>query len=188
MNDLLQDVQYSFRTMLKHRTFTFIAVLAVALGIGANTAIFSVVNGVLLRPLPYQQPARLVTILHTGASPVAPANFFDLKQQSQSFESIAAAQAWGPNLAARDQPEHLRGLQLSADMFHLLGVNAALGRIFIVGENQPGNDRVVVLSNHLSQRRFGADRNWHAQARALMKSRCVRRWAPVELASFANRF
>ncbi len=98
MDNLLKDIKYALRMMLKHRSFTFIAVLAVALGIGANTAIFSVVNGVLLRPLPYQAPEQLVTVLHDGSSPVAPANFFDLRQQSQSFESIAAAQAWGPNL------------------------------------------------------------------------------------------
>ncbi len=159
MDNFLKDLKYAFRMMLKHRSFTFIAVLAVALGIGANTAIFSVVNGVLLRPLPYHAPEQLVTVLHNGSSPVAPANFFDLRQQSESFESIAAAQWWEPNLTGRDQPEHLRGLQLSADMFHLLGVNPALGRAFIAGEDQPGNDHVVVLTNRLWQRRFGGDKN-----------------------------
>jgi putative ABC transport system permease protein len=159
MNNIFKDIQYAFRTMLKHRGFTFVALLAVALGIGANTAIFSVVNGVLLRPLPYQAPEQLVTILHDGTSPVAPSNYFDLKQQSQSFESMSAAQMWGPNLTGRDQPENLRGLQVSADMFHLLGVNPILGRTFTAGEDQPGNDHVVVLSNRLWQRRFGADPN-----------------------------
>jgi putative ABC transport system permease protein len=159
MNDILKDIQYAFRMMLKHRSFTFVGLLAVALGIGANTAIFSVVNGVLLRPLPYHAPDQLTTVLHTGTSPVAPANFLDLKQQSQSFESMAAAQMWGPNLTGRDQPENLRGLQLSADMFHLLGINPVLGRTFSTGEDQTGNDHVVVLSDRLWQRRFGGDRN-----------------------------
>ncbi len=159
MNNLLKDLRYAFRMMLKHRSFTIVAVVAIALGIGANTAIFSVVNGVLLRPLPYNAPDELVTILHDGTSPVAPANYFDLKQQSQSFESMAAAQMWGPNLTGRDQPENLRGLQLSADMFHLLGVNPIAGRTFSADEDQPGKERVVVLSNRLWQRRFGSDRN-----------------------------
>src|SRR6185436_1327400 len=105
MNDLLKDIQYAFRMMHKHRSFTFIAVLAVALGIGANTAIFSVVSGLLLRPLPYASPDQLVTVLHNGTSPVAPSNYLDLKQQSKSFESLAAAQMWVPNLTGRDQPE-----------------------------------------------------------------------------------
>lgn len=159
MDNIFKDIQYAFRMMLKHRSFTIVALLALALGIGANTAIFSVVNGVLLRPLPYQSPEQLVTILHEDTAPVAPSNYLDLKKQSQSFESMAAAQMWGPNLTGRDQPEHLRGLQLSANMFHLLGVNPVLGRTFTTGEDQPGNDRVVVLSNRLWQRRFGADQN-----------------------------
>jgi len=112
MESLLKDIRYAFRMMLKHRTFTLIAVIALGLGIGANTAIFSVVKGVLLRPLAYHAPEELVTILHDGSDPVAPANFFDLKQQTQSFETMAAAQVWGPNLTGRDQPEHLSGLKL----------------------------------------------------------------------------
>ena len=159
MNNLFKDLRYAFRMMLKHRSFTLVALVAIALGIGANTAIFSVVNGVLLRPLPYHAPDELVTILHDGTSPVAPANYFDLKQQSQSFESMAAAQMWGPNLTGRDQPENLRGLQLSADMFHLLGVNPIVGRTFSNGEDQPGKERVVVLGHGLWQRRFGSDKN-----------------------------
>ncbi|HEV2829865.1 MAG TPA: ABC transporter permease [Pyrinomonadaceae bacterium] len=156
MNNFIKDLKYAFRMMLKHRSFTFVAVFAIALGIGANTAIFSVVNGVLLRPLPYASPKELTTILH-GSSPVAPANFLDLRQESQTFESIAAAQLWGPSLTGRDQPEHLRALQLSANMFHLLGINPALGRAFNAQEDQTGNDHVVVLSNRLWQRRFEAD-------------------------------
>jgi predicted permease len=157
MGTFFNDVRYGFRMMLKHRTFTVIAVVALGLGIGANTAIFSVINGVLLRPLPYRDPAQLMTILHDGSSPVAPANYFDLSQQSQSFESIAAAQWWEPNLTGRDQPEHLRGLQLTAEMFRLLGINPALGRTFHTGEDQTGNDHVVVLSHRFWQRRFSSD-------------------------------
>lgn len=154
---MLNDLRYGFRMIIKHRMVTCVAVLALGLGIGANTAIFSIINAVVLRPLPYGDPERLVTILHEGSNPVAPANYFDLAAQSQSFEGIAAAQYWEPNLTGRDQPEHLRGLKLTAQMFQVLGVSPALGRTFNPDEDQPGRDRVVVLSNQLWQRRFGGE-------------------------------
>jgi putative ABC transport system permease protein len=154
---MLNDLRYALRMMNKHRLFTGVAVLALGLGIGANTAIFSVINAVVLRPLPYHDPDQLVTVLHDGAKPVAPANYIDVAQQNQSFESIAAAQWWEPNLTGRDEPEHLRGLQLTARMFQVLGVSPALGRTFNADEDQPGRERVVVLSNRLWQRRFAGD-------------------------------
>lgn len=159
MEILIREVRYCVRSLLKHPGFVAIAVITLALGIGANTAIFSVVNAVLLRPLAYRDPSKLVTVLHDGSSPVAPANFFDWQRQSQSFEALAAAQWWEPNLSGTDQPEHLRGLQMTAQMFQLLGVDPMLGRTFAAGEDQPGNEHVVVLSNRLWQRRFGGDRN-----------------------------
>jgi putative ABC transport system permease protein len=143
--------------MLKHRLFTCVAVLALGLGIGANTAIFSVINAVVLRPLPYADPEQLVTILHHEAKPLAPANYLDLAAQSKNFTAIAAAQWWEPNLTGREHPEHLRGLQLTAQMFQVLGVGPVLGRTFNADEDQPGHDRVVVLSHRLWQRRFGGD-------------------------------
>jgi putative ABC transport system permease protein len=154
---VLNDLRYGFRMIIKHRMVTCVAVLALGLGIGANTAIFSIINAVVLRPLPYGDPERLVTVLHEGSNPVAPANYFDLAAQSQSFEGIAAAQYWEPNLTGRDQPEHLRGLKLTAQMFQVLGVSPALGRTFNPDEDQPGRDHVVVLSNQLWQRRFGGE-------------------------------
>ena len=154
---MLNDLRYGFRMIIKHRMVTCVAVLALGLGIGANTAIFSIINAVVLRPLPYRDPEQLMTILHEGSNPVAPANYFDLAEQSQSFEGIAAAQWWEPNLTGRDQPEHLRGLKLTAQMFQVLGVSPALGRTFNPDEDQPGRDRVVVLSNRLWQRRFGGE-------------------------------
>jgi len=143
--------------LLKNRSFTLIAAFALALGIGANSAIFSVVNAVLLRPLPYSNPEQVVVVLHDGSNPVAPADFFDWRDQQTVFESIAAAQYWTPTLTGRDKPEQIYALQLTADMFHLLGVSPSLGRAFVDGEDQPGNERVVVLSNRLWQRRFGSD-------------------------------
>lgn len=154
---MLNDLRYAFRMMVKHRLFTCVAVLALGLGIGANTAIFSVINAVVLRPLPYGNPEQLVTVLHDGAKPVAPANYFDLAAQNQSFAAIAAAQWWEPNLTGREQPEHLRGLQLTAQMFQVLGVSPVIGRTFNADEDQPGRERVVVLSHGLWQRRFGGD-------------------------------
>ena len=159
MEAIIQDIRYGFRMLLKNRSFTLIAIFALALGIGANTAIFSVVNAVLLRPLPYNDPARIMTVLHQELGPVAPANFFDFREQQSVFESIAAAQYWTANLTGRDRPEQINGVQLTADMFHLLGVPPLLGRTFSDGEDQPGNERVIVLSHRLWQRRFGGDSN-----------------------------
>ena len=158
MRTIWQDVRYGFRMLLKSRSFTLVALVALALGIGANTAIFSVVNAVLLRPLPYRDPARLVTVLHDGWKPVAPANFLDWREQTRVFDSMAAAQVWGPSLTGRDEPEQLKALQLSANMFDVLGVGASLGRTFAEGEDQPGRDHVVVLSDGIWRRRFGGDR------------------------------
>jgi putative ABC transport system permease protein len=154
-----QDLRYGLRMMRRGPGFAAVAVLTLALGIGANTAIFSVVNAVLLRPLPYHDPARLVTVLHDGWKPVAPANFLDWREQSSSFESVAAAQLWSLTMTGRDRPEQLEVLQTSAEMFHLLGVNAALGRAFETGEDQPGREHVVVLSHGFWQRRFGGARD-----------------------------
>lgn len=159
MSTLISDIRYAIRSLRKRPGFTAIAVITLSLGIGANTAMFSLINAVILRPLPYRDPERLVTILHDGAKPVAPANYFDLAAQSQSFEAIAAAQWWEPNLTGRDQPEHLRALQLTGQMFQVLGVNCELGRTFNADEDQPGRNHVVVLSHRLWQRRFGSDPN-----------------------------
>jgi putative ABC transport system permease protein len=157
MGTLLQDMRYGFRMLLKRPVFTLVVVLTLALGIGANTAIFSVVNAVLLRPLPYKDPAQIVTVLHEGWKPVAPANFFDWREQSHSFDAMAAAQMWSPNLTGGDRPENLHALQMTAEMFRLLGINPLLGRTFNAGEDRAGNEHVVVLSQRLWQRRFGSD-------------------------------
>lgn len=159
METFIKEVRYAIRSLAKRPGFVITALITLALGIGANTAIFSVVNAVLLRPLAYRNPEQLVTVLHDGSSPVAPANFLDWKQQSQSFESLAAAQWWEPNLSGTDQPEHLRGLQMTDPMFRLLGVDPIIGRTFTDGEDQPGREHVAVLSNRLWHRRFGANPN-----------------------------
>ena len=167
LRQLGQDLKYGLRTMRRSPGFAAVAVLTLALGIGANTAIFSVVNAVLLRPLPYRDPARLVTVLHDGWKPVAPANFFDWREQSSSFESVAAAQLWSLTMTGQGQPEQLELLQTSAEMFRVLGVDAALGRTFASGEDQPGREHVVVLSHGFWLRRFGGAPNVVGQQVAL---------------------
>src|SRR4029453_1837341 len=107
MNSLWQDLRYGMRSLVKEPGFTLVAVVTLALGIGATTAIFSVVNGILLRPLDYQQPQEIVTLLNHGRGPVSPANFLDFRANSQSFTQMAAAEAWGGTLAGNNQPESL---------------------------------------------------------------------------------
>ncbi len=155
MEYLLTDLRYGVRMLLKNPGFTLIAVLTLSLGIGANTAIFSVVNGVLLRPLAYYEPERIVTLLSDGRSPVSPANFLDFRANSQSFVQMAAAEAWGGALTGNDTPEQLSGLRMGEGLFDMLGVPALMGRTLQAEDFQPGKDRVLVLSHKLWQRVFG---------------------------------
>ena len=155
---MFNDLRYAFRMLRKNPGFASVAILTLALGIGANSAIFSVVNGVLLKPLAYHEPERIVTLLHDGRRPVAPADFLDWRAQSQSFESMSAAEAWGGMLAGSERAESIVGLRLGEGLFQLLGVAPALGRTFDAQDFQPGQDQVVVLSHSLWQRRFGGDK------------------------------
>jgi predicted permease len=159
LDQLAQDLRYGARGMWRTPAFTAVAVMALALGIGASTAIFSVVNAVLLRPLAYKDSDRLVTILHHGSDPVAAANYIDWRDQSRSFEAVGAAEYWSPNLTGSDPPEHLYGLKLAQSLMPMLGVEPLLGRLFIAGEDQKGAEHEVVLSYRLWQRRFASDRN-----------------------------
>lgn len=161
MNNLWQDLRYGVRTLYRNPRFAAVAILALALGIGANTAIFSVVYGVLLRALPYEDSDELVVILRQSmrdggyGGPVAPANFYDWREQAQSFEQMTAAEVWGPVLTEQDVPEKLGGLRASANLFAMLGVEPLLGRSFRPEDERPENERVVVLGYGLWQRRFG---------------------------------
>jgi predicted permease len=152
-----QDLRYSARILKKNPSFTLIAVITLALGIGATTAIFSVVYGVLLRPLDYQDPQQIVTLLNKGRGPVSPANFLDLKANSQSFTRMAAAEAWGGTLVNNDAPEAISGLRMGEGLFELLGVEPLLGRGLQPEDFKPGKDHVLVLSYKLWQRGFGGD-------------------------------
>jgi len=150
------DIRYAIRVLLKSRGITLVAVVALALGIGVNTAIFSVVNAVLFRPLPYSDPARLVTVLRPDSNPVAAPDFLEFRDHAHSFEHVGAAEGWSASLTGRDAPEQIRGLHLSEDMFAMLGVAALRGRTFSADDLKPGSPRVLVISYALWQRSFAA--------------------------------
>ena len=160
----MKDVRYGVQNLIRTPGFTAVAVLTLALGIGANTAIFGVVNAVLLHPLAYKDADRLVTLLHNGTDPVATANYIDWRDQSRSFEAIGAADYWSPNLASSNSSdsnpaEHLYGLKVTQNLLPLLGVEPLLGRLFMRGEDQEGAEHEAILSYRLWQRRFNGDRN-----------------------------
>jgi hypothetical protein len=157
METLLQNLRYTFRALRKSPGFTAVAVITLALGIGANTAIFGVVNAVLLRPLPYKDDSRLVVILNQGRNPVAPANFIDWRSQSQSFSQMGAAEYWTPNLTGTDNPEKLWALHVTPDIFPMLGVQPVLGRMFLSEEQEAGKEHEVVLSYSLWQSHFAGN-------------------------------
>lgn len=165
MRTLWQDLRYGARTLWKTPGFTLIAVLTLALGIGANTAIFSIVNGVLLRPLPYRDPDRIVTLWENNAKDgierddVSPANFLDWRDRHRAFEEIAFANPFSFDYTGGDEPEVLRNALVSRGFFQILGVGALHGRVFTPEEYEAGREQVIVLSHGLWQRRFGGDPN-----------------------------
>ena len=155
---LARDVRHGWRSLRRSPGFTTAAVLALALGIGATSAIMSVVNSVLLRPLSYADPGRLVVLSH-GGGPVAPANFADWRAQSRAFSEVAAAEYWTPTLSGSDAPESIPALHLTSGMLPMLGVKPLLGRFFTSDEDRPGRSSVAVIGYGLWQRRFAGDRN-----------------------------
>lgn len=163
MNTLFQDFRYAIRTLRKSPGFSAVAVLTLALGIGANTAIFSVVNAVLLKPLPFTAPDRLVMLSHVYPSmsgfqaSVSIPGHLDYVEQNRTFSSMAAIAFRDVNLTGRGQPERLTARAVSYEFFPTLGVQAILGRTFLLEEDDPDRNRVAVLSHGLWQRRFGGD-------------------------------
>jgi predicted permease len=157
METLLQDVRYGFRMLRKNPGFTAVAVIALGLGIGANTAIFSVVNAVLLRPLPYKHPEQLVVLLHDDRNPVAPGNFVDWQRQNHVFEAMGAAEYWTPNLTGNENAEKMWALQITPDVLPMLGVQPLLGRVFLPEEQESGKNHEVVLSYQIWQSNFAGD-------------------------------
>jgi putative ABC transport system permease protein len=163
MQTLSQDLRYGARMLFKKPGFTLIAIGALALGIGANTAIFSVVNAVLLRPLPYEESERLVVLYETNPQQgrdemsVSYPNFADWRAQSQSFEQLAACLYGGMILTGKDEPAMLQGMAVSADFFAMLRVKPLRGCVFLPEEDKVGGAPVLVVSHALWQRRFGGD-------------------------------
>lgn len=160
MNNLIQDIRYGLRGLWRHPGFTIVAACSLALGIGANTAIFSVVNGVLLSPLPYPQPEQLVTLhqskpnFQAGAIPYP--NFRDLQKQNQTFSAMAISRATSFSLIGAGEPERVNARLVSAEFFSVLGVRPLLGRTFMFGEDESGAGPVALISQDLWQRKFGS--------------------------------
>ncbi len=179
MGTLWQDLRYGIRTLLRRPGFTLIAVLALMLGIGANSAIFSVVNGVLLRPLPYADPERLVQVWEyrprqgMNQIEVSSAEFAAWRDQNRVFEQIAAIDHADYNLTGNDEPQRISGARVSASYFPLLGVKPALGRTFLPEEDQPDHNSVVVLSYGIWQGRFGSDPNILGKSVTLNGTACT---------------
>src|SRR5688572_18256826 len=160
MDHLKQDLQYALRRLVKAPGFTAVAVLTLALGIGANSAIFSVVNGVLLKPLPYPESGRLVGVYHTsdgGRSVMSGPNFTDIARMATTLESVAATATATAILTGEGEPARLRIGRVSASFFDVLRVAPALGRRFNADENTPGRTNIVILSHALWEQRFGGD-------------------------------
>jgi putative ABC transport system permease protein len=163
METLLKDIGYGIRSLLKHPGFTAIAVITLALGIGANTAMFSVINAVLLRPLPYRDPSRLVTIWEQSPErdmyqlPVSLANMRDWIDQNQSFEQISAYTFTNLNLTGTGEPARLGTVRATANLFPLVGTVPVIGRSFLPEEDKEGANHVVILGHAIWQSRFGSD-------------------------------
>ena len=164
METLLREIRHGIRSLIKRPGFTIVALIALALGIGANTAIFSLVNGVLLRPLPFAEPDRLVWMwgnIRNGGNraSVSPPDFLDYRNENKTFEEFAASftMPLPLNLTGSGEPERLSAAGITGNYFQALGAKPLLGRTFVLENEKPGNDQVVVLSYALWQKRFGGD-------------------------------
>src|ERR687890_179078 len=159
MGTLWKDVQYAARVLLKSPGFTAVAVIAIALGVGANTAIFSVVNAVLLKPLAYKDPQQLVLIQHNYKkldlkATVAAAGYAYYRDNAKSFSEVAAFNGFSANLTGEGEPERLAGMYVTANIFNALGAQPEQGRALLPEENAEGRNKVVVLSDGFWRRRF----------------------------------
>ena len=163
MDDVLQDIRYALRLCFRTPGFTMVAVLALALGIGANTAIFTIVNAVLLEPLPFRDPGRLVVMWETNVrrpgrpNVLGPANFIRWRERATAFERTAPFYDYRVNLTGSGAPEEIVGMDVTPDFFPTLGIAPLAGRVFAEDEGPEGHDAVAILSYGLWQRRFGGD-------------------------------
>lgn len=164
MHTLWQDVRYALRGLVQSRTFTLVAVLTLGLGIGANTAIFSVVKAVLLNSLPYAQPDRLVFVAQADPETPRPETVdftttWDWRERNRTFEKLSLYRNWGPALIGAGEPEIIPGMRVGWDYFETLGVKLERGRTFLMDEDQPDRWHVLILTHGLWLRRFGGDPN-----------------------------
>src|SRR5580692_11479097 len=163
MGTIWQDLQYGWRMLRRNPGFSLVAILTLAIGIGANAAMFSVINTVLLRPLPFPDAQRIVFVWNTDPNRnvfrgvASPAEFLDWRDQNHSFEELSAWRSWFYNLTGTDEPEQVFGVHASANFLRLFGVKPILGREFIPEEDQVGHDQVAIITYGLWQRRFGGD-------------------------------
>jgi putative ABC transport system permease protein len=163
MRMIWKDLRFALRMLTKNRSFTVVAVITLALGIGANAAIFSVVDAVLIKPLPYADPDRLLVLSEKPPSAlrntVSVANFLDWQRLNNVFTHVAATTTRSFNLSGKDQPQKIPGMLVTANYFVMLGVTPALGRTFQTGGDQPGQSNLLILTHRLWQQRFGGDPN-----------------------------
>src|ERR1044072_3894478 len=163
MRNLWQDLCFGARMLLKNTGFTTVAILSLALGIGANSAIFSVTNALLLRPLPYEDADRLVILwsrspgLNVAQDWFSPGQYLDIKNQNQVFDETAITIGGSFNLTGQGTPERVDGARVSSSLFPLLGAQSFLGRVFTPDEDEKGKPPAVILSHGFWQRRFGSD-------------------------------
>ena len=161
-SELIQDVTFAIRQMIKNPAFTAVAVVTLALGIGATTAIFSAVTAVVLQPLPFPHPDRLLAVYedtNNGRGNVSAGNYVDGIEPVQKFEAVTAIQYSSFNLADGGQPERVVGARTTWGFFQVFSMAPALGRVFAPDDDQPGREQVVILSHRLWTRRFGSDRS-----------------------------
>ncbi len=165
MDSLLRDLKFSARSLLKRPALTIVAIVTLALGIGANTAIFSIVHALLIKPLPFPDPENIVALWDrmpdrgVERNEVTVANYLDWRAQNKSFEHLGIYRWWSANLTGGESPERIQGFQVTPNFLDIVGVKPVFGRGFLAEEDQPGKDSVALLSYSLWQRRFGADPN-----------------------------
>ena len=157
ITEALRDLRLAIRSLGRAPAFVALAVLTLALGIGASTAIFSVVRGIALRPLPYHDPERLVRLSHESMETVAPGTYLAWRRDTRAFERVAFAEYWLPNVSGADHPEEVAALRVGIDLIPMLGMGLAAGRAFLPDEVSADQSRVVMLSYRLWQERFGGD-------------------------------
>src|SRR5580693_643149 len=163
MHPFLQDFRYALRMLRKNLALTIVIVLSLAIGIGANSAVFSVVDALMLRPLPYPQPERLAAIwLHSPGIGIyrdwpSPGQYIDIQNENHSFEEMSISRLTSFTLTGLDQPERVDGMRTSSSLLHMLGAKPLLGRLLLPEEDQPGKSGVAILSYRLWRRRFNAD-------------------------------